>query len=166
MPLNIDHATETDYALLIDTLRATRIASGHSQNTIAPDLSVRAAAICEWETGQTQPTLGHLIRWARLLNHRLVVIGPDGAPLHEPSDQRPNETWEHFQRRRLAAPLSSRRLTLGMAQEDLGRLVGVSRASISRWELVTIPPQPRAHLVWARKLGCAVALRPAGSRQR
>jgi hypothetical protein len=49
---------------------------------------------------------------------------------------------------------------MGMAQGELGRLVGVSRDSIQRWELVRVPPRPISHVVWAQTLNYTLALRP------
>jgi len=79
---------------------------------------------------------------------------------------RPGESWEHFERRRLASPLRNRRLALGLSQTEVGNLIGVSRDSVQRWELACVPPRPIAHVVWAQKLGYALALRPASSQRR
>jgi len=56
--------------------------------------------------------------------------------------------------------LKSRRKALKLSQKALGRLIGVSGASISYWELTCIPPRSIAQIVWAQKLGCSIALWP------
>lgn len=160
MALHVDAAAERAFARIIAGLRAARLDAGLSQNALSSDLPVRGRAISEWETGAIEPTLGHLILWSRGLGRRLVIVGRDGEPRNGPIRQRPGESWESVERRRLAIPLRNRRLALGIAQGELGRLVGVSRDSIQRWELVRVPPRPIAHVVWAQKLGYALDVRP------
>ncbi|WP_194913273.1 helix-turn-helix transcriptional regulator [Catenulispora rubra] len=160
MGLHVDAGAERAFARIINGLRAARLEVGLSQNALAVGLPVRGRAVSEWETGAIEPTLGHLIQWSRELGRRLVIIGRDGEVRNGPLRQRPGETWESFERRRLAVPLRNRRLALGMAQGQLGELVGVSRDSIQRWELVRVPPRPIAHVVWARQLGYSLDVRP------
>lgn len=162
MGLNVDIAAERALARIIDGLRAARKEAGLSQNTLATGLPVRGRAVSEWETGAIEPTLGHLILWSRELGRRLMIVGRDGELRDGPMRQRSGESWETFERRRLAVPLRNRRLALGIPQGELGLLVGVSRDSIQRWELVRVPPRPIAHVVWAQKLGYALEVRPVG----
>lgn len=163
MPLIIDDAAEADYYQIISDLRATRIQADRSQGSVADCIHVRTQTVCEWEKGVTQPALDHLIQWAGELRRRLVVVDQDGKTRLGPQSWRHGEPWERFERRRLAFPLKNRRVALGLPQRDLGRLVGVSRDSIQRWELAQIPPRPKALVVWARRLGYSLALRPIGS---
>lgn len=160
MALHVDIAAERTFARIIGGLRSARLDAGLSQNALSAGLPVRGRAISEWETGAIEPTLGHLIQWSRELGRRLVIIGRDGELRTGPVRPRPGETWEVFERRRLAVPLRNRRQALGMAQGELAELVGVTRDSIQRWELVRVPPRPIAHILWAQKLGCSLALRP------
>jgi transcriptional regulator with XRE-family HTH domain len=160
MALHVDAAAERALARIVAGLRTARLDAGLSQNTLSSGLPVRGRAISEWETGAIEPTLGHLILWSRELGRRLVIVGRDGEPRNGPIRQRPGDSWESFERRRLAIPLRNRRLALGMAQGELGRLVGVSRDSIQRWELVRVPPRPIAHVVWAQRLGYTLDVRP------
>jgi DNA-binding XRE family transcriptional regulator len=104
--------------------------------------------------------LEHLLQWSRQLSLRLMITGLDGEPRSGPIRPLPGEAWVLCERRRLAVPLRNRRLALGLSQEELGELVGVSRDSIQRWELVRVPPRPRALIVWAQKLAYSVALQP------
>jgi transcriptional regulator with XRE-family HTH domain len=159
MALHVDYAAERTFARIVGALRAARLDAGLSQNALACGLPVRGRAVSEWETGAIEPTLGHLMQWSRELNWRLVVIGRDGEMRIGPARQHPGESWEVFERRRLAVPLRNRRLALGMAQGELGELVGVSRDSIQRWELTHVPPRPIAHIVWAQKLGYSLDVR-------
>lgn len=160
MTLEVDYWAEQAYAQQIGALRSARLRAGLSQNALALGLPVRGRAISEWETGAVAPKLGHFCQWARELGLRLVIIGRDGTLRSVPLHQRPGEAWETFELRRLATPLRNRRHALGMAQGDLGELVGVSRDSIQRWELARVPLRPIALIVWAHKLGYSVALRP------
>jgi transcriptional regulator with XRE-family HTH domain len=159
MALRVDYAAEKNLARIICGLRSARREAGLSQNRLSAGLPVRGRAISEWETGLMEPTLEHLIQWSGELGRRLVIVGPDGELRDGPAGPRPGETWVLFERRRLAVPLRNRRLALGMTQAELGRLVGVSRDSIQRWELVRVPPRPIAHIMWARRLGYFVNLR-------
>lgn len=160
MALHVDTASERTFARIISGLRTARLDAGLSQNQLASGLPVRGRAVSEWETGAIEPTLGHLIQWSRQLGRRLVIIGRDGELRVAAVRQRPGESWDVFERRRLAIPLRNRRLVLGLGQGELGAMVGVSRDSIQRWELVRVPPRPIAHVVWAQKLGYALDVWP------
>ncbi|WP_194927803.1 helix-turn-helix transcriptional regulator [Catenulispora pinisilvae] len=160
MALCADYAAERTFRRIVAGLRSARLEAGTSQNALSVGLPVRGRAISEWETGAIEPTLGHLILWSRALGRRLVIVGRDGNLRVGPSRPRPGELWEIFERRRLAVPLRNRRLALGMGQGELGRLVGVSRDSIQRWELVRVPPRPIAHVVWAQRLGYTLDVWP------
>jgi len=165
MTLHVDRVAESALASLTVTLRSERLANELTQNEVAFGMDVRGRAISEWESGTIQPKLRNLIEWSRRLNHRLVILGRVGEPLRGPSHQRPGETWEHFERRRLAVPLRNRRQALGLSQTELGELVGVSRDSIQRWELSRVPPRPIAHVVWAQKLGYSLVLLPTSDQR-
>ena len=140
-------------------LRSARLKAELSQNALAVGLPVRGRAISEWETGAVEPTLKHIVLWACELGQQLVIVGLDGQVRLGPARPQPGEIREVFERRRLAVPLRNRRLALGLSQGELGKLVGVSRDSIQRWELAHVPPRPIALIVWAQKLGYSVALR-------
>ncbi|WP_323747440.1 helix-turn-helix transcriptional regulator [Catenulispora rubra] len=158
--LHVDKAAEQMVAQIMCGLRSERLSVGISQCALAEGLPFRGRAISEWETLAIQPTLDHLILLAHALDQRLVVLGWNGLLRVDAVRQRPGESLVVFERRRLAWPLKSRRQAMGMSQGELGELVGVSRDSIQRWELVRVPPRPIAHVVWAQKLGCSIALQP------
>lgn len=160
MTLNIDDAAKETLAQVIGDLRSARLDAGTSQNALSAGLPVRGRAISEWENGAMEPTLCHLIHWSRKLDRRLVITGLDGSQCDGLLRSRTREPWKSFERRRLASPLRIRREILGLTQADLGQLIGVSRDSISRWELVRVPPRSIALIVWAQKLEYSVAIRP------
>ncbi|ACU77372.1 putative transcriptional regulator, XRE family [Catenulispora acidiphila DSM 44928] len=153
MPLQVDDVAERAFVRIVGALRSVRVTSERSQNSLSTFLPVRGRAISEWETGAIQPKLSHLIQWSWELDRRLVIVGRDGELRNDSLRQRPGESWEVFERRRLATPLRNRRQAMGMAQGELADLVGVTRDSIQRWELVRVPPRPIALIVWAQKLG-------------
>jgi transcriptional regulator with XRE-family HTH domain len=161
--LQVDFAAEQALARIFSDLRSARLEAGLSQNSLATQLPVRGRAVSEWETGAIEPTLDHLIQWARELGKRLVILGPDGGPLTVPLRRKAGETWDVFERRRLAIPLRNRRMALRLTQTGLGRQVGVSRDSIQRWELVRVPPRPISHIVWAQELRCSLGLQAVGT---
>lgn len=160
MTLHVDAAAEQMLARIMNGLRSERLRIGISQNALAAGLPVRGRAVSEWETGAIRPTLDHLILLADELGQYLVIIDRDGELRTRPARPRHGKAWVVSERRRLAAPLRQRRLTLGWGQAGLGKLVGVSRDSIRRWELVHVPPRPIAHVVWAQSLGYSLDVRP------
>jgi DNA-binding XRE family transcriptional regulator len=130
MTLQVDYAAERTWAQIVGGLRSARLASRRSQEKLSNGMP------------------------------RLTIADRHGNPCPTPFRLRVGESWECFERRRLAFPLRSRRQALGMSQEDLGELVGVSRDSIQRWELARVPPRPMSCIVWAQKLGYTLALQP------
>ena len=160
MTLNIDDGAERALAQLVGDLRSARLDAGISQNALSAGLPVRGRAISEWETGVMEPTLSHLVQWSRKLGRRLVIMDSDGTLRTGPLRSRTGDTWESLERLRLASPLRIRREALGLAQGELGRLIGVSRDSVLRWELLQASPRPIALIVWAQKLEYSVAIRP------
>ena len=164
MTLRVDYTAERNLRGIVGGLRSARLGAGLTQNAVSEGLPVRGRAISEWETGAAEPTLEHLIYWSRALGRRLVIVGRNGEVFNYALRHRPGESWEVFERRRLAWPLKNRRVALGMSQGELCSLVGVTRDSIQRWELARVPPRPIAHIVWAHRLGYSIALRPIDDR--
>ena len=160
MALHVDVVAEQSLSRLIGDLRSVRLEAGLSQDALSAGLPVRGRAISEWECMAIEPTLGHLTQWSRELGRRLVIVGADGELRSGFSRRRAGETWEMSERRRLVSPLRNRRMAVGLAQGEVGQLIGVSRDSILRWELARVPPRPIALIVWAQKLGCSLALQP------
>lgn len=157
--LKVDDAANHAFVQVISELRSARRDARVSQAALSARVGVRGNTISEWENLRLDPTLVNLTRWSGGLGRRLVVIGPDGnALLPELLRPLPGETSDAFELRRLAGPLKSRRKASELSQQALGRLVGVSGASISYWELTCIPPRSIAQIVWAQKLGCSIGL--------
>lgn len=164
--LRVDDKAYQTYAAIISDLRSARMNAKLSQEALASALSVRGRAVSEWETEAIKPTLGNLMGWSCELERRLTLINRNRELVDGPIRPLPGEPWDLFERRRLAVPLRNRRLGLGMTQEELGQLIGVSRDSIQRWELARVPPRPIAHVVWAQKLLYSLELRPVDRPQR
>lgn len=162
--LRIDDEAELAFLQIVAGLRAVRTDAGLTQEALSSHLPVRGRAISEWETGQMEPTLQHLLQWCRALNQCLTIVRPDCEPWQGSLRPRVGENWEVVDQRRMAMPLRNRRNALGTSQTELGRRVGVSRDSIQRWELCRVSPRPIAHVVWAQKLGCSVVLQPVRER--
>ncbi|MEZ0109294.1 transcriptional regulator with XRE-family HTH domain [Catenulispora sp. EB89] len=144
---------------MIRHLRSVREEADLSQNALAEGLPFRGRAISEWETGAVEPTLEHLMQLAQKLGSYLVILGLSGDLRTHPIRRPAGDSWQVFERRRLALPLRNRRLALGLSQDGLGFHVGVSRDSIQRWELARVPPRPMALIVWAQKLGYSLSIR-------
>ena len=160
MTLRVDYTAERTWAQIVGGLRTARLTSGRTQVALSNGLPVRGRAISEWETGGVQPSLHHLIQWSAKLDRRLTIADRVGIPWPTLFRWRVSESWEAFERRRLAFPLRNRRRALEMSQKELGELVGVSRDSIRRWELARVPPRPLSCIVWAQTLGCTLTLQP------
>ena len=161
MPLIVDRQAQETHGLIIRGLRTARTEAGLSQPAAAASLPFRGRAISEWENGLVEPKLRHLILLADRLDLRLTLVDRYRQPVPSALWQRPGEEWVVFQRRRLATLLRHRRVALGLATSRVGDLVGVSRDSIQRWELVRVPPRPIAHVVWAQRLGYTLVLASA-----
>lgn len=159
--LKVDDGTKRAFVQVVSKLRTARRGARISQAELSSRVGVCGKTLSKWENLHSEPTLVNLTRWSGGLDRCLVVIGPDGKMLlPDPLRLLPDESLDSFELRRLAGPLKSRRLALGLGQKKLGRLVGVSGSSISYWELTCIPPRSIAQIVWARKLGCDIALWP------
>lgn len=161
MPLIMTDLALDTYTEIVYGLRSERRAAGRMQAEVAAGARVSGSTLSCWELGTQEPRTRHLIQWARVLHHRLVILGADGEPL-EPR-RRSNEPLKAYEQRRLAAPLAERRLLLELDEDDLAARVGVSAGTVRRWERVRIRPYPIAHIIWAQAIGCSLALQPITS---
>lgn len=159
MVLRVEASVRRQFRELVRLLRSARRVAGLPQRLLAPRLQVTIASLADWEAGRDDPTMVHFIRWADALGYRLVILDPQGGP--EPPASRLDEDvpWEQREMSRLTAALWARRRSRDLSQETLATLVGVSRISLQRWESVQVFPRPISFLIWARSLGCTVALR-------
>jgi transcriptional regulator with XRE-family HTH domain len=143
---------------ILHALREERLASGRTQDVLAVALPVRGRAISEWESETNGPCLNNLILWAAAMDRRLVIVDR-GAVVCSDVRQLPNESWVRSERRRLANPLEKRRIDRGVTQLGLATRIGVSKATVQRWESVEVAPRSIALIVWALALECSLGLR-------
>lgn len=159
MTLIVTQRAENTYREITCGLRAARQAAARTQAELSTTIGVHTQAISDWELGKYKPSLPDMALWAQALEHHLVVIDADGeTPLEPP--KLANESQRSYERRRLATPLTNRRLQLGLDEDELGQLVGVTAGSIKRWEAARIRPGALTHIVWAQALGYTLALQP------
>lgn len=131
------------------------------QQTLSERLAVASRTLRDWEKGYDTPSLRHLIVWAYALEFRLVIVDPPRSSERPHFEQKVEESFELREMRRLAHPLWCRRKALKLSQTDLALLLGVSRASVQRWEDVEKFPRPIALIAWAGRLDCSVELNQA-----
>lgn len=60
--------------LIARQLRAARLDAGRTQQSVADELGLVQSNVSDWETGVTNPTLPSLHKWARALDHVVVVL--------------------------------------------------------------------------------------------
>lgn len=142
-------------------LLAARHHTGLAQQTLSERLGVASRTLRDWEKGYDSPSLKHLISWAYLLGFRLVIVDPVIGLECAPVVLKRGETLELHEMRRLTEPLKIRRKERKLSQGDLALLLGVSRASIQRWEDSEKFPQPIALIAWAGRLEYSVELNQA-----
>lgn len=131
------------------------------QQTLSERLGVASRTLRDWEKGYDTPSLRHLIFWAYALGFRLVIVDQPRSAGPPPFEQEVEDSFELREMRRLAHPLRCRRKASKLSQADLALLLGVSRASIQRWEDVEKFPRPIALIAWAGRLDCSVELNQA-----
>lgn len=128
------------------------------QRTLSERLGVASRTLRDWEKGYDTPSLRHLILWAHALEFRLVIVDPLSSAQPPSFEQKFEESLELRELRRLAYPLWRRRKARKLSQADLALLLGVSRASVQRWEDAEKFPRPIALIAWAGRLDYSVAL--------
>ncbi|WP_230420543.1 helix-turn-helix domain-containing protein [Catenulispora pinistramenti] len=113
----------------------------------------------DWEKQYDNPSTAHLIGWAYEFGDRLVLRVPKVVPELPPVVLLPGETtFVEHEVRRLAATLKARRKVLKLSQTGLGRLVGVGRSSLQRWEDGQDSPTALNLIMWATVLGYTLDL--------
>ena len=139
-------------------LLSARHAASLPQQTLSDALGVAARTLRDWEKGYDTPSLKHLITWADALGFRLVVVDPLEGSDQEVVEAEDGEPFERHEMRRLTRPLWTRRRARRLSQGDLALLLGVSRASVQRWEDADKFPRPIALIAWAGRLECSIEL--------
>lgn len=115
-------------------IRYRRTLLGLSQWELAERMGTTENVISRWETGRHRPTAGSMARLAEALSCSVAVLY--GAPISQFG---------------LAEQIRARREALGITQEQLAELVGISRITISQWERGKNKP-------WARHLPALAAV--------
>lgn len=139
-------------------LLSARHAAKMSQQSLSDQLHVASRTLRDWEKGYDTPSMKHLITWAHLLGFRLVIVDPLESSEPAPVELESDESFLHHEMRRLVEPLWRNRKARNLSQRDLALLLGVSRASVQRWEDSEKFPRPIALIAWAGRLDCSVAL--------
>ena len=127
-----------------ERLEAARRRLGLTRRELAAKVGLDEGSICRWARGGRQPSPWMAARTESILQ--------DLDGLHPRSTARP--TYFDLSRWRRTPPTGSkprtlgerireRRLELGLSQAQLGRLFGVGRATIYRWESGKAPPPRR-----------------------
>jgi transcriptional regulator with XRE-family HTH domain len=156
---------------LAGRLRATRLWFGLTQEQMAQKLGLDEGSVCSWESGSRRPNRWMAGRVDALLD---AVERGDGEPVPAANStlnffdltrwrRRPPSGLLSVKPATLGDRLRSRRLELGLSQEQAGRRFGVGRVTFYRWERGEPPPR-RAHRKIHRFLKGADLPRPwAGS---
>nr|WP_228561268.1 helix-turn-helix transcriptional regulator [Catenulispora pinisilvae] len=140
-------------------LWVARYRAGVSQAAVAGRLGVTDRSLRDWEKQYDSPSTAHLIGWAYEFGDRLVLRVPQVVPELPPVVLPPGETtFVEHEVRRLAAMLKARRKVLKLSQTGLGRLVGVCRSSLQRWEDGQESPAALNLITWASVLGYTLDL--------
>lgn len=125
-------------------LRAIRKRLGLTQAALAARLGQDEKQVCRWELGRQAPH-----RWiAARIDLTLRVL--EGHPAEGPQNpltyfdltrwrRRPPGDGVPIRPKTFGEYLRHRRLALGLSQEQAGRLLGVSRAVVYRWERDSVP---------------------------
>jgi transcriptional regulator with XRE-family HTH domain len=140
-------------------LRAARRRLGLSQADFAARVGLDEGSVCRWESGSRSPSRWMSGRMAAILDRLEQPTGPfAGQGIELPALSYFDRTrWRRRPPPDLTggAPLTlgdrirSRRLELGLSQEQLGRRIGVGRGAVQRWERGKSEPQEsRRFEVW------------------
>ncbi|WP_228564076.1 helix-turn-helix domain-containing protein [Catenulispora rubra] len=145
-------------------LLAERLAAELDQQVVAELLGVSSRSVQSWECCYDHPSTPHLIGWAYGVGFRLVLIELEVGTVLAPVSLGPGESLAEHEVRRLTAPLKPRRQERDISQTDLGRIVGVGRSSLQRWEDGFQVPVALFLIAWADRLGYTVGLMPVAAR--
>lgn len=108
------------------SLREHRLKANLTQAQVAEQLGVQPSTVTMWETGKREPNINTLRRLSELFG--CSVDGLLGGT------QDPEEKQEPDERRCIMLDLKQRRLELGLTMLEVAKIVGVSEATISRYE--------------------------------
>ena len=144
-------------------LRAARQDQAASQEDLARRLGVRGRAVSDWELNNDLPRLVRLLHWCRILDTRLVLIGPDGQILYPRMERISGEGWAGREARRLATALRGQRLATGRTQQWCADQLGIDVTSFNRLERSRSHPRVFVLARWAARFGCCLTLLPGAN---
>lgn len=158
--MRLDELAATELTALLIALKHARHRRGDMpQRSLAEILEVAVNSVQDWELLRDSPTLPHMILWARELGYRLDVDDDQTPPRPEPGpsleDDASHEVREFA---RMATALRAARRHRRIHQDQLAKLLQVSRGSIIRWERVQVFPRPITLVRWALAVGCHIQL--------
>lgn len=148
------HSPREQAASWVAELREARQSRGYTQERLAASLSVLTATVRSWESGRRIPVLGTLLRVARELGLRLVIVGGDGRVRTTRTTVLPGELWEQREIRTLIAVLRAERRRSGISQDALAADIGIGAGSLVRFENGQLCPRPAVFVAWLDSLGC------------
>lgn len=123
---------------------------------LAAKLGLAAITIAKWELLRELPTVQGLILWADALGLRLVLSDPSGLRVQEGRRHgglRPDDVICI-----LMSLLAAERDRAGVTRHQVAGHVGVSTATVHRWEHNAAGIRARSLLAWAECLGYTVQL--------
>ena len=148
-------------AALSSDLRAARQSiPGLTQARLGALLAVTARTVREWEASREHPTMHHLIRWCHELGFRLLVVEYSGTEPQVELAPRAGESWAQREARRVAAVLKGARVRRSVTQKLLATRLGISLASMKRWESAAGHPRALGLFRWAGFLEYSIQLGP------
>jgi transcriptional regulator with XRE-family HTH domain len=128
-------------------LRAVRRRLGLSQAEFAAKVGLDEGSVCRWESGSRQPSSWMAGRVAMILDHLEKIAGQHAAIDGGDVGTLPLTYFDRTRWRRrpptaltdgeavtIGDRLRRRRLELGLSQVQLGKQLGVGRATVYRWE--------------------------------
>ena len=120
-------------------IRYRRVAMGLTQEQLAAKIGIAATQLSEYERGRRKPHARTLAWIAEALGCREEELFADLALSRD-----------------MGKRIRGRREKLGLSQEKLAGLVGVTLGSVQQWEYGYIRPLPANLLALADALGCCV----------
>ena len=133
----LDQTVQQDLPLEV-LLRQKRVASGYNLSAAAARAGVSRRSLTRWETGGARPHLEELQRVLSALGvsaqEREVLLNKLGTPAAIKALHHQDEDAFPFPLPHQGDLLRALRLRLGLRQDDVATKLGVSQATLARWE--------------------------------
>lgn len=152
-------STTDDLDVLIKQLVVARNQRALSQRRLSLRLGLDEMVVGRWEAGVDVPATRNFVRWAAMLGLGIVLLDPVGAPVQVRPDPLPQESFEHFEVRRMALALKSVRVDASFTQKALGAELDVNTHTILMWETYRRGPRLGHLFAWADRLSCRLILK-------